>query len=53
MLKLEHIDVTDRGELHLPGACGAVSSVLSRVGDKWTVLIVITLAKRPHRFNEL
>lgn len=45
-------DVADVAE-HLPGACAAVSSILSRVGDKWTVLVVMTLADGPMRFNEL
>ena len=45
-------DVADMAE-HLPGACAAVSSILSRVGDKWTVLVVMTLADGPMRFNEL
>jgi DNA-binding HxlR family transcriptional regulator len=31
----------------------AVSEVLSRVGDKWTVLVVSTLGDGPKRFNEL
>lgn len=30
-----------------------VREVLDRVGDKWTVLIVVLLDERPHRFNEL
>jgi len=33
--------------------CRAVSEVLSRVGDKWTVLVVATLGDGPKRFNEL
>lgn len=33
--------------------CGAVSEVLGRVGDKWTVLVVVVLRDRPHRFNDL
>ena len=39
--------------LHQPEDCRAVSEVLSRVGDKWTVLVVQTLADGPRRFNEL
>lgn len=27
--------------------------VLDRIADKWTVLLLILLAERPHRFNEL
>ena len=41
------------GNLQLPEECRAVSEVLSRVGDKWTVLVVIMLGNGPKRFNEL
>ena len=30
-----------------------VSEVLARVGDKWSILVIGTLGKGPHRFNEL
>src|SRR4029434_4697343 len=30
-----------------------ISTLLSRIGDKWTVLVVQTLAEGPKRFNEL
>jgi DNA-binding HxlR family transcriptional regulator len=33
--------------------CQAVSEVLARVGDKWTVLVVSTLGSGPLRFNAL
>jgi len=33
--------------------CRAVSDVLSRIGDKWTVLVVEILGCGPTRFNEL
>ncbi len=36
-----------------PGDCPAVSELLARVGDKWSVLIVMTLGSGPRRFNEL
>ena len=39
--------------LHEPEDCRAVSEVLSRVGDKWTVLVVWTLGDGSKRFNEL
>ena len=39
--------------LHVPEDCRAVSEVLERVGDKWTVLVVVTLGEGPKRFNEL
>ena len=41
------------GNLHVAEDCRAVSEVLSRVGDKWTVLVVSTLGDGPKRFNEL
>jgi len=39
--------------LHVAEDCRAVSEVLARVGDKWTVLVVSTLGDGPKRFNEL
>jgi DNA-binding HxlR family transcriptional regulator len=42
-----------QGNLHVPEDCRAVSEVLSRVGDKWTVLVVSTLGDGAKRFNEL
>jgi DNA-binding HxlR family transcriptional regulator len=41
------------GNLHVPEDCRTISEVLSRVGDKWTVLVVDTLGNGPMRFNEL
>ena len=41
------------GNLHVPEDCRAVSEVLSRVGDKWTVLVVSELGQGPKRFNEI
>ena len=34
-------------------ACQAVGTVLSRIGDKWSVLVVMQLADGPRRFSEL
>ena len=39
--------------LHVPEDCRAVSEVLARVGDKWTVLVVSELGGGPKRFNEI
>jgi DNA-binding HxlR family transcriptional regulator len=39
--------------LHVAEDCRAVSEVLARVGDKWTVLVVGMLGDGPKRFNEL
>src|ERR1700719_5102556 len=33
--------------------CRIIGSILARVGDKWTVLIVVLLADGPKRFNEI
>jgi DNA-binding HxlR family transcriptional regulator len=38
---------------HLPSDCRAISDVLSRVGDKWSVLVVTKLGSGTKRFNEL
>ena len=35
------------------GACRNVAPVLNRVGDKWSMLIVMMLADGPRRFSEL
>jgi DNA-binding HxlR family transcriptional regulator len=41
------------GNLHVAEDCRAVSEVLARVGDKWTVLVVSLLGDGPKRFNEI
>ncbi|ACB81946.1 transcriptional regulator, HxlR family [Methylorubrum populi BJ001] len=33
--------------------CRAVGDILSRVGDRWTVLVVVALCDRPCRFSAL
>ena len=33
--------------------CRTISTLLSRIGDKWTVLVVQTLGSGSKRFNEL
>jgi DNA-binding HxlR family transcriptional regulator len=38
---------------HQGSDCRAVASVLSRVGDKWSVLVIMLLIDGPRRFNEL
>ncbi|MGN6550840.1 MAG: winged helix-turn-helix transcriptional regulator [Pararhizobium sp.] len=39
--------------VHLPADCRAVSQILSRVGDKWSVLVVMMLSGGPQRFGQL
>jgi len=36
-----------------PHECQQISALLSRIGDKWTVLIISVLIERPHRFNDI
>jgi DNA-binding HxlR family transcriptional regulator len=53
-LKPEHINVTVLPpNAHLDGDCRAVASVLSRVGDKWSVFVIMLLGNGPRRFNEI
>lgn len=33
--------------------CRLIGEILSRVGDKWSVLIIMTLGRGPRRFNEI
>ncbi len=42
---LEHTEIT--------AECGRIGPILSRIGDKWTVLIVMLLRAGPRRFNEI
>lgn len=43
------MDVTDN-----PAAgCRGVSEILSRVGDKWTIQVVVALRSGPERFNAI
>ena len=42
-----------QGTLHMPEDCRAVSEVLARVGDKWTVLVVGVLAHGPMRYRQI
>lgn len=35
------------------GTCRTVSDMLSRIGDKWSMLVISYLGEKPMRFNEL
>jgi DNA-binding HxlR family transcriptional regulator len=41
------------GISHVPGNCARVAPILSRIGDKWSILVIMTLGEGPVRFNEL
>src|ERR1700687_5110926 len=38
---------------HLDSDCRGVASVLARVGDKWSVFVIMLLGEGPRRFNEI
>ena len=48
-----HKEVTVPEERPQAGQCESINAVLSRIGDKWTILTVMLLAKGPRRFSEL
>ena len=39
--------------IHVPTNCRTVTEILSRVGDKWSVQVVVQMGDGPKRFNEL
>ena len=40
-------------EIERTGSCTAVTEVLSRIGDKWSMQVVMRLGEKSYRFNEL
>ncbi len=38
---------------HVAGDCGIANAILARIGDKWTMLIVMLLEPGKLRFNEI
>ena len=49
----KHSKVTIEPITHQSGDCRGVNAVLARVGDKWSVLIIMLLGDGPKRFNEI
>jgi DNA-binding HxlR family transcriptional regulator len=45
--------VIENGRYHFTEDCDRVAEILRRVGDKWSVLIVVLLNLGPRRFNDL
>jgi len=39
--------------MNVTGECKTVTDVLSRIGDKWSIQVVVQLGQGPRRFNEL
>ena len=52
-MKPEHIHVPVLPLTHANEDCRSVASVLARVGDKWSVFVIMLLIDGPTRFNEL
>ena len=65
-LKPEHTKVTRHSDVpsrskapilppnaHLQSDCRGVASILARVGDKWSVFVIMLLGGGPRRFNEI
>ncbi len=50
-----HIEGTEAAPKHAHSGqdCRLVGTVLARIGDKWSVLVVMMLGDGPRRFNEL
>mgnify|MGYP000417384967 CR=1 FL=1 len=44
--------ICDKSEM-VAECCPAIRSMLNRIGDKWSMLIVALISKRSMRFNEL
>jgi len=47
------VDREARSTAEQPDPCDLIRSVLARVGDKWTVVVMDELRDGPRRFNEL
>jgi DNA-binding HxlR family transcriptional regulator len=47
------MEVTTPADHPLQSDCARVGPVLARIGDKWTVLVVMLLGDGPRRFSEI
>jgi DNA-binding HxlR family transcriptional regulator len=47
------VSPTSQTPSHVPSDCRRISAILARIGDKWSVLIVVLLGGGPRRFNEI
>lgn len=45
--------ITSPDVSHAPESCKPATDVLQRIGDKWTVLVVMQLWDGPRRFSEI
>jgi DNA-binding HxlR family transcriptional regulator len=46
-------EIEKNGVASVAKSCRPVTDILSRVGDKWSVMIVMLLGPGPRRFNEI
>ena len=47
------MEVTDHKVVSMLNNCREVAPILSQVGDKWTVLVIMLLRHGPRRFNDI
>lgn len=47
------MNVTEKDIVDVLRDCQTVTPILSQVGDKWTVLVIVTLKRGPRRFNDI
>jgi len=52
-MKLSNLNVTMEDAVVHSADCPKVSQVLSRIGDKWSVLIIMMLSRGTRRFSDL
>ena len=41
------------GNMSVPGDCERISPIISKVGNKWTVLAILILSEGPKRYNQM
>ncbi|CAN5235972.1 helix-turn-helix domain-containing protein [soil metagenome] len=47
------LDVSGLAPADIHSGCKMVTPLLARIGDKWSILVVMVLSAGPQRFNEL
>ncbi len=53
LLSHDEIAAAVERPVHSSDACARVGPILARIGEKWSVLVVMMLSVGPYRFNEL
>jgi DNA-binding HxlR family transcriptional regulator len=52
-MKVQEGTLLSHSHMDVPGVCHRVAPVLARIGDKWSILVIMLLGGGPMRFNEL